>query len=211
MNLGKLAQRYGMRSQDRVTAESRISQAGQPGNSALRFVSLILPPARSRMCWDSILSVAVVWSWPELPQFGVKLSSPAPRPPTTWIWPGKGVFTSGFGWRWGRMHKASTLPANVRHAPNRGSAAQAAVSYAGWHNGGYGYLLRSSMMMAAKLSTATNSRVTVQVGPDGCSGHQEIARWAVRAASTGPPPSSSRFTLPVAVGQSHFSFLPGRA
>jgi len=124
-----------------------------------------------------------------------------PRPPTSpWIWPAEGVFTSGFGWRWGRIAtrasdncqptSVTVLLVSPRSWPARSKAAS--VYAGGMANTGPAISLRSiSMMMAAKLSTtATNSRVTGPSRPDlVCFRAPRIrGRWAKYGRKHGGPP-----------------------
>ena len=64
-------------------------------------------------------------------------------------WPTKGVFTSGYGWRWGRMHKGIDI------ANNTGTPVVASrdgiVSFSGW-SGAYGYLVEISHSDGESLS-----------------------------------------------------------
>jgi murein DD-endopeptidase MepM/ murein hydrolase activator NlpD len=53
------------------------------------------------------------------------------------IWPVNGVLTSGFGWRWGRMHEGIDI--GVGSGTPIRAAAGGTVIYAGWM-GGYGNL-----------------------------------------------------------------------
>jgi len=55
------------------------------------------------------------------------------------IWPADGVFTSGFGWRWGRVHQGIDIAAPVG-TPIL-AAASGVVDYATWHDGGYGNMI----------------------------------------------------------------------
>ncbi|MCY7323023.1 MAG: LysM peptidoglycan-binding domain-containing protein, partial [Phormidesmis sp. CAN_BIN36] len=55
-----------------------------------------------------------------------------------YVWPAKGMLTSGYGWRWGRMHKGIDIAAPVGTPVV--SAASGKVVTAGWNDGGYGNL-----------------------------------------------------------------------
>jgi murein DD-endopeptidase MepM/ murein hydrolase activator NlpD len=67
-------------------------------------------------------------------------SSQASRPPSSagFIWPTSGTLTSGFGWRWGRMHEGIDIAAPT--GTPIAAAASGTVIYAGWM-GGYGNLV----------------------------------------------------------------------
>ena len=97
-------------------------------------------------------------SWPDLPEF----SGPdGLRSSKSFIWPAKGVFTSPYGWRWGRMHKGIDIANNV------GTPILAAkdgfVTYAGWSSG-YGYLVEMSHRDGSSTRYAHNSRLLVKKG-----------------------------------------------
>ena len=49
-------------------------------------------------------------SWPSRPQFSGGTQQDQAQ---SFLWPAKGVFTSGYGWRWGRMHKGIDIANNV--------------------------------------------------------------------------------------------------
>lgn len=86
---------------------------------------------------------------PELPP----LSSPddylpdTPMQFTGYIWPARGVLTSGYGWRWGRMHKGVDIAAPIG-TPIMAAASGEVVS-AGWNSGGYGNLVKVKHAMVA--------------------------------------------------------------
>jgi len=58
---------------------------------------------------------------------------------TGFIWPANGVFTSGFGWRWGRIHGGIDIAAPVG-TPIL-AAASGVIDYATWNDGGYGNMI----------------------------------------------------------------------
>jgi murein DD-endopeptidase MepM/ murein hydrolase activator NlpD len=58
---------------------------------------------------------------------------------TGFIWPADGVFTSGFGWRWGRIHAGIDIAAPVG-TPIL-AAASGVIDYATWNDGGYGNMI----------------------------------------------------------------------
>jgi murein DD-endopeptidase MepM/ murein hydrolase activator NlpD len=67
-------------------------------------------------------------------------SSQSSRPPSSagFIWPTSGTLTSGFGWRWGRMHEGIDIAAPTGTPIS--AAASGTVIHAGWM-GGYGNLV----------------------------------------------------------------------
>ena len=99
-----------------------------------------------------------------------------------YLWPTKGVFTSGFGWRWGRMHKGIDI-ANNTGTPIFASR-DGVVSFAGW-SGAYGYLVEISHADGDSTRYAHNSRILVRKGqiiPQG----SRISLMGSTGRSTGP-------------------------
>ncbi len=105
------------------------------------------------------------------------------KPPIVgYQWPTKGVFTSGYGWRWGRMHKGIDI------ANNTGTPVVAArdgiVSFSGW-SGAYGYLVEIAHSDGESTRYAHNSRLLVKKGqviPRGA----RISLMGSTGRSTGP-------------------------
>jgi murein DD-endopeptidase MepM/ murein hydrolase activator NlpD len=98
------------------------------------------------------------------------------------IWPVHGVLTSGFGWRWGRMHEGIDLAVGV------GTPVVAAVAgtviVAGWL-GGYGNLVVIDHGNGVSTAYGHNTSVTVGVGQSVAQG-QLIAYSGNTGHSTGP-------------------------
>ena len=108
-----------------------------------------------------------------------------PKPPLMfegYIWPAKGVFTSGYGIRWGRMHYGIDVAGPIG-TPIL-AAAQGTVTYADW-NGGYGYLVEIEHSDGSLTRYAHNHRILVLVGQQVESGEQ-IAEMGSTGYSTGP-------------------------
>ena len=125
-------------------------------------------------------------SWPDPPALTSpkSTSSDAQRfaPSRTYSWPTKGVFTSGYGWRWGRMHKGIDI------ANNTGTAIHAArdgvITYSGWSSG-YGYLVEIAHDDGESTRYAHNSRLMVRKGQKVKQGTR-IALMGSTGRSTGP-------------------------
>ena len=118
-------------------------------------------------------------SWPELPGFAGDDDFGAPQ---SFIWPTKGVFTSGYGWRWGRMHKGIDIANNV--GTPIFAAKDGLVAFAGWSSG-YGYLVEISHRDGSSTRYAHNSRLLVKKGqmvPQG----SRISLMGSTGRSTGP-------------------------
>jgi murein DD-endopeptidase MepM/ murein hydrolase activator NlpD len=98
------------------------------------------------------------------------------------IWPVHGVFTSGFGWRWGRMHEGIDLA--VGTGTPVVAAAAGTVILAGWL-GGYGNLVVIDHGNGMSTAYGHNSSVTVGVGQYVAQG-QLVAYSGNTGHSTGP-------------------------
>ncbi|MFQ3616235.1 MAG: LysM peptidoglycan-binding domain-containing M23 family metallopeptidase [Cyanobacteriota bacterium] len=100
-----------------------------------------------------------------------------------YIWPARGVLTSGFGWRWGRMHRGIDIAAPVG-TPIVASAA-GVVEFSGWNSGGYGYMIDIRHADGSRTRYAHNSRLLVRAG-DRVEQGQHIAAMGSTGFSTGP-------------------------
>ncbi len=100
-----------------------------------------------------------------------------------YIWPAEGVFTSGYGWRWGRMHKGIDVAGPV--GTPIVAAAPGVVSYAGYNEGGYGYLVEVDHADGSMTRYAHNSRILVSNGQQVAQG-QQISEMGSTGHSTGP-------------------------
>lgn len=140
---------------------------------------------------------------PNLPQ----LNSPDPylpesqRPFRGYIWPAKGVFTSGYGWRWGRMHRGIDIAAPV--GTPIFAAADGEVITAGWNSGGFGNLVKIRHYDGSVTLYAHNSKILVRRGQNVTQG-QQIAKMGSTGFSTGPHlhfeihPNGSKAVDPIA-------------
>lgn len=100
-----------------------------------------------------------------------------------YIWPAKGVFTSGYGWRWGRMHRGIDI-ANNTGTPIV-AAADGTITYSRWNDGGFGYLVEIQHADGTLTLYAHNSRLLVSEG-DFVRQGQVIAQMGSTGRSTGP-------------------------
>ncbi len=100
-----------------------------------------------------------------------------------YIWPAKGVLTSGYGYRWGRMHKGIDIAAPVG-TPIFAAAAGVVIT-AGWNSGGYGYLVKIQHPDGSVTLYAHNNRIVVREGQTVAQG-QQIADMGSTGYSTGP-------------------------
>jgi len=122
---------------------------------------------------------------PELPPLAaVDTYLPKPLAPFKgYMWPAKGVLTSPYGWRWGRMHKGIDIAAPIGTPVF--AAAPGVVVTAGWSSGGYGNVVDIQHADGSLTRYAHNSRVLVQVGQLVAQG-QEISEMGSSGFSTGP-------------------------
>lgn len=101
-----------------------------------------------------------------------------------WITPFSNyVLTSGYGWRWGRMHPAQDLAAPVG-TPVR-SMSSGTVIFSGWSSEGYGYKVEIQYWDGTVSWFAHNSKLLVNVGEEVEPG--EIVAYSGNTGnSTGP-------------------------
>ncbi len=98
------------------------------------------------------------------------------------VWPVHGVLTSGYGWRWGRMHEGIDLA--VSNGTPVVAAASGTVIVAGWL-GGYGNLVVVDHGNGVATAYGHNTTVTVGYGQSVAQG-QLIAYSGNTGNSTGP-------------------------
>lgn len=99
------------------------------------------------------------------------------------IWPARGKLTSGYGWRWGRMHKGVDIAAPIG-TPIM-AAAPGVVVKAGWSSGGYGNMVDIQHKDGTLTRYAHNKRLLVQAGEVVQQG-QQISEMGSTGFSTGP-------------------------
>ena len=103
--------------------------------------------------------------------------------PQKYLWPAKGVLTSGYGWRWGRPHKGIDIAAPVG-TPVIASA-PGVVTTAGWNRWGYGNLVEIRHPDGSLTLYAHNNKIKTRVGQSVSQG-QQIAEMGSTGLSTGP-------------------------
>nr|WP_322744521.1 peptidoglycan DD-metalloendopeptidase family protein [Nodularia sp. LEGE 06071] len=114
----------------------------------------------------------------------IDANTPPPSTGTTsYMWPAKGVLTSGYGRRWGRMHRGIDI-ANATGTPVF-AAADGVVAKSGWNRGGYGILVEIRHADGTMTRYAHNSRTLVRAGQEVTQG-QQIADMGSTGFSTGP-------------------------
>jgi LysM repeat protein len=180
--LFKIAQRYGTSMQEILRLNPGLDTARLVAGTEIQLVQAA--PLRQRAVLGLRPSSSGGLSWPDAPQYGQKEGQQLDnRQASTWIWPTTGVFTSGYGWRWGRMHRGIDMANNV------GTPIMAArtgkVVFSGWHDGGYGYLVTLQHPDGSRSLYAHNSRLMVSKGQDVRQG-TVIALMGSTGRSTGP-------------------------
>jgi len=98
-------------------------------------------------------------------------------------WPARGVLTSGYGWRWGRMHRGIDIGAPTGTPVVAAAAGE--VVFAGWNSGGYGNLVEIRHPNGSMTRYAHNSRLLVRRGQQVEQG-QQISAVGSTGYSTGP-------------------------
>lgn len=120
----------------------------------------------------------------ELPPLGSPdIYLPDAPPASGFIWPARGVLTSGYGMRWGRMHRGIDIAAPI--GTPIFAAAAGVVTYAGWNKGGYGNLVEIRHPDGSITRYAHNNRILVRKGQK-VDQSQQIAEMGSTGFSTGP-------------------------
>ncbi|MDX2241902.1 MAG: peptidoglycan DD-metalloendopeptidase family protein [Leptolyngbyaceae cyanobacterium bins.302] len=179
-------QRYSARLQeirDRIRPASTRAQAVAPVSAQNTQVVAAAPLGSES--YDPIQSRLGRTVSPELPSLGTgsEFLPSVPGQMNGFIWPTKGVLTSGYGWRWGRMHKGIDIAGPI--GTPIVAAADGRITYAGWNSGGYGYLVEIQHEDGSLTLYAHNNRILVQVGQEVAQG-QQIAEMGSTGYSTGP-------------------------
>lgn len=99
------------------------------------------------------------------------------------MWPAQGTLTSGYGWRWGRMHAGIDIAAAI--GTPIFAAASGVVTYAGWDDSGYGNLVEIKHPDGSITLYAHNNRILVREGQQVEVG-QQISEMGSTGNSTGP-------------------------
>ncbi|MBF2078277.1 MAG: peptidoglycan DD-metalloendopeptidase family protein [Synechococcales cyanobacterium T60_A2020_003] len=100
-----------------------------------------------------------------------------------YIWPAQGQLTSGYGWRWGRMHNGIDIAAPIGTPVY--AAAPGVVEYAGWNSGGYGNMIEVRHPDGSMTRYAHLDSIGVKAGQEVDQGEQ-IGEMGSTGYSTGP-------------------------
>jgi LysM repeat protein len=201
-----VAQRYGMTVSDLVRLNPGVESASLTPGVQLRVAQSA--PMRAHMLLALNPTGSGGLGWPELPSFPQVPSAPMPGAVAgDYIWPTQGVFSSGYGWRWGRMHKGIDL-ANSTGTPIV-AAKEGRVTFSGWHDGGYGYLVEISHADGSITRYGHNSRLLVSQGQEVRQGEM-ISQMGSTGHSTGPH-LHFEIIAPGMGAMNPLSYLPPRA
>lgn len=201
----QIAQRYGTTMQEILRLNPGLDTARLVAGTEIQLVQSA--PPRQRAVLGLRPSTSGGLSWPDLPNLGEDPGRFDNSHASSWIWPTKGVFTSGYGWRWGRMHRGIDVANNV--GTPIVAARTGRVVFSGWHDGGFGYLVTLEHPDGSRSLYAHNSRLLVRSGQEVRQG-TTIAQMGCTGRCTGPhlhfeihPPGSGAVNP--------LNFLPPRA
>ncbi|MEY3768537.1 MAG: hypothetical protein RLZZ11_1607 [Cyanobacteriota bacterium] len=180
-SLAKIAQRYNLSITELLRLNPGLQAARLVAGTQIRVAQST--PGRSRMILGLKPTASGGLSWPDQPDFGFPGGSEGRFSDTGWIWPTKGVFSSGYGWRWGRMHSGIDIANNIGTPILAARSGQ--VISAGWDDGGYGYLVELRHTDGSISRYAHNSRILVRVGEQVNQG-AVISQMGSTGRSTGP-------------------------
>jgi murein DD-endopeptidase MepM/ murein hydrolase activator NlpD len=165
-NLRQIAQRTGVTITDLLRLNPGLEAARLVVGSEIRVAQSA--SGRTATVLGIAPSTSGGLSWPEMPSFGDPQNPDSgpnnaiPFNATGWIWPTQGIFSSGYGWRWGRMHKGIDVANNIGTPIVASKAGR--VLRAGWNDGGYGYLVEIQHEDGSSTLYGHNSRILVRVG-----------------------------------------------
>ncbi len=158
-NLAKVAQRYNLSIQELLKLNPGLRAARMVVGTPIRVAQA--SAGRSRLVLGLKPLGSGGLSWPDQDDFGFGEGSEL-FTDTGWIWPTKGIFTSGYGWRWGRMHRGIDVANNIG-TPIMAAKSGEVVS-AGWDGGGYGFLVEIRHADGTLSRYAHNSTILVRPG-----------------------------------------------
>ena len=169
----------------RVPEQIAITPTASPGSNAVDPTLLAAAPLSPEAYVPAQRSPAgqvVSPDMPLLPEADEFLPE-APNYFDGYIWPTRGTLTSGYGWRWGRMHRGVDVAGPV--GTPIVAAGRGVVEKAGWNSGGYGNLVEIRHPDGSLTLYAHNNRLNVSTGQTVKQG-QKIAEMGSTGYSTGP-------------------------
>lgn len=159
-----------------------VEQAATPDEADQLVASAPLGSENYRPLAEPITGRLVSPDLPPLPGADAYLPSGTPVF-NGYLWPARGVLTSGYGWRWGRMHRGIDIGAPVGTPVF--AAASGTVQFSGWNSGGYGNMVEVRHPDGSMTRYAHHSRNLVRSGQQVEQG-QQIAEVGSTGYSTGP-------------------------
>ena len=90
------------------------------------------------------------------------LNTPPKKAIGSFIYPVSGRLSSGYGYRWGTLHKGIDIAA-PSGTPIKASDG-GTVTFSGWNDGGYGYMVKINHGNGFETVYAHNSKLAVNVG-----------------------------------------------
>jgi murein DD-endopeptidase MepM/ murein hydrolase activator NlpD len=170
--------------------ETTVRAASTPTRAASRRVRRSTPRVTTARAAAGKRAPAASGTWNNR---RVEASAPIPFGPGAYpelsaefkgfVWPSPGVLTSGFGWRWGRMHRGVDIAAPSGTPVV--AAAPGVVEFAGWNDGGYGNMVDIRHPDGSLTRYAHNSRLLVRAGQTVLQG-QLVSEVGSTGYSTGP-------------------------
>lgn len=161
-------------------------KAAQRQAEALKIAAATITPDRRIDSGSRVLAEAATGIRPELPNLQASNYLPDASEygmSSGFIWPAEGMLTSGFGWRWGRVHQGIDIAAPV--GTPIWAAATGTVDYAGWNDGGYGNMVDIRHPDGTITRYGHLSAIYVKEGQS-VSQSQVIAAMGSTGFSTGP-------------------------
>ena len=159
------------------SSEEKYQLESDSQKSSVVTPNLDSPQAKYNLQPDLLQENTVALTLPPLPDSDEYLPSAFDG----YMWPAQGVLTSGYGWRWGRMHRGIDIAAPV--GTPIVAAASGEVISAGWHSG-YGNLIKLEHLDGSVTLYAHNYRNLVSHGQKVNQGEQ-IAEMGNTGRSTG--------------------------
>ncbi len=181
----------------RATSPARVSVSAKPQSVNPQDIKVTLPlPQQVALDQPQLVASASLGSqsYEPLAQSILRQSVSPELPPlmsdpflpgqasSGFIWPAQGVLSSGYGWRWGRMHKGLDIAGPIGTPIN--AAADGVVTYSAWASG-YGNLVEITHPDGTVTMYAHNNRNVVREG-DRVRQGQHIADMGSTGRSTGP-------------------------
>ncbi len=166
--------------------DAEIREAARKAEEARKLEAAKIAAANLNGNSNRSFDGSIVGVSPELPQLTANAYLPDVQDyglSTGFIWPADGVFTSGFGWRWGRVHQGIDIAAPIG-TPIL-AAASGVVEYSSWNDGGYGNMIDIRHSDGTITRYAHMNALYVKAGQTVSQG-QTIGEMGSTGFSTGP-------------------------